>query len=129
MPELRVDPLLSYARRAGARVQVVLAVTGESPSGDVKVGLRADRSVDEPATITPSGAGRFVVDAHVDADRLGEGTWQMRLIDSAGAEPQDLQTRLLLRSHMPVALLPGPPPNTVLPEPEPPTGRSSARLP
>ena len=119
MPEVRVDPLLSYARRAGARVQVVLEVVGEPPSGDVKVGLHADRSVDEPATVTPSGAGRFRVDVHVDPERLGEGTWRMRLIDSADDEPQILQSRLLLRADMPVALLPGPPPNTVLPEPEP----------
>jgi hypothetical protein len=124
MPGLRVDPLLSYARRAGSRVQVVLEVVGERPSGDVMVRLHADRSVDEPATVTPSGAGRFVIDAHVDADRLGDGTWRMRLIDPAADEPQNLQTRLLLRSDMPVALLPGPPPDTVLPEPEPPTGRS-----
>ena len=119
MPEVRVDPLLSYARRAGARVQVVLEVVGEPPSGDVMVRLHADRSVDEPATVTPSGAGRFRVDAHLDADRLGEGTWRMRLIDSAGDEPQNLQTRLLLRAGMPVALLPGRPPDTMLPEPAP----------
>ena len=124
MPGLRVDPLLSYARRAGSRVQVVLEVVGERPSGDVMVRLHADRSVDEPATVTPSGAGRFVIDLHVDADRLGDGTWRMRLIDPGADEPQNLQTRLLLRSDMPVALLPGPPPDTVLPEPEPPTGRS-----
>ena len=124
MPEVRVDPVLSYARRAGARVQVVLEMVGEPPSGDVKVRLHADRSVDESATVTPRGAGRFVVDVHVDADRLGEGTWRMRLIDSAGDEAQNLQTRLLLRNHMPVALLPGRPPDTVLPEPEPPNGRS-----
>ena len=124
MPGLRVDPVLSYARRAGSRVQVVLEVVGEPPSGDVMVRLHADRSVDEPATVTPSGAGRFAVDLHVDAERLGEGTWRMRLVDPTGDEPQNLQTRLLLRSGMPVALLPGRPPDTVLPEPEPPTGRS-----
>jgi hypothetical protein len=65
-----------------------------------------------------------VVDLHIDAERLGEGTWRMRLVDPSGDEPQNLQTRLLLRSGMPVALLPGRPPDTVLPEPEPPTGRS-----
>lgn len=121
MPDLRVDPLLSYARRSGETVRVTLEVEGEAPaSSNLALRLHDEQGThDVPVTVTGSGPGRFRVEAAVGSDQVGEGTWRMKLIDPAGTERHNLQTRVLIRSGMPVALLPGRPPRTVLPEPAP----------
>jgi hypothetical protein len=118
MSQLRVDPLLSYARRSGDDVQVTLEISGPRPSGDLGLRLRGTDTVDHPVSVTPSGKGRFRVEALIPKAGLDDGTWRMRLLDGSG-EQRNLQTRLLLREGMPIALLPGRPPDTVLPEPSP----------
>lgn len=121
MPEARVDPLLSYARRVGDDVKLVLVVDpGDEPLGaDVALQLRDGEPFDAPVTVTPADAGRTRVEALIPSDRLDGRTWRMRLVDPAGAERRNLQTRVLVRPGMPVALLPGRPPETRMPEPEP----------
>ena len=121
MPDLRVDPLLSYARRSGETVKVILGVEGEVPaSSGLALRLHDEQGThDVPVTITESGPGRFRVDAVVDSNQVGEGTWRMKLVDQSGTGRHNLQTRVLIRAGMPVALLPGRPPRTVLPEPAP----------
>ena len=121
MPDLRVDPLLSYARRSGETVKVVLEVEGEVPaSSGLALRLHHEQGAhDVPVTVTASGPGRFRVDAVVDNDQVGEGTWRMKLVDPGGAGRHNLQTRVLIRAGMPVAVLTGRPPRTVLPEPAP----------
>ena len=121
MPDLRVDPLLSYARRSGETVRLVLELEGAVPASSTPA-LRVHEGegvLDVPVTVTESGPGRFRVDAVVEDKLLGEGTWRMKLVDPAGTERHNLQTRVMVRAGMPVALLPGRPPRTVLPEPAP----------
>ncbi|HET9422056.1 MAG TPA: hypothetical protein VFO49_13035 [Nocardioides sp.] len=121
MPDLRVDPLLSYARRSGETVKLVLGVEGEAPSASgLALRLHDEQGQhDVPVTITENGPGRFRIDAVVDNSEVGEGTWRMKLVDPSTGGRHNLQTRVLIRADMPVALLPGRPPRTVLPEPEP----------
>lgn len=122
MPPLRVDPLLSYARRVGDDLQVVLVVGPDAePVGpDVVLRLRdADVVVDQPVTVTPLDEGQARVESTIPAGALTEGTWKLKLVGAPGTERRNLQTRVLLRSGMPVALLPGRPPDTLLPEPAP----------
>jgi hypothetical protein len=121
MSDLRVDPLLSYARRSGDTVKVILGLEGEvAPSSDLALRLHADEGQhDVPVTVTESGPGRLRVVAVVDGNQVPEGTWRMKLVDPSGGGRHNLQTRVLIKSGMPVALLPGRPPRTVLPEPAP----------
>lgn len=121
MADVRVDPLLSYARRVGDDVKVVLVVDpGDTPLGaDVALRLRDDGVVDVPLTLTRAEEGRARVEALVPGDRLEGGTWRLRLVDPASGDRHNLQTRVLVRAGMPVALLPGRPPETLMPEPEP----------
>jgi len=129
VPDLRVDPLLSYARRVDGAIEVVLAIEGER-SGDADVALRllgGGEVTDIPATATPSGPGRFRVEAVVPAERVGERARRMKLLDPEGAEPRNLQSRLLVRDGMPVALLPGRTPDTLLPEPPPRSAPATSR--
>jgi hypothetical protein len=121
MPALRVDPLLSYARRVGGDIKVVLVVgaADQSVGADVVLQFRDGEVIDSPLTVAPAGEGRTRVEALIPEDRLGDGTWRMRLVDPTGPERRNLQTRVLVRAGMPIALLPGRPPDTRLPEPEP----------
>lgn len=121
MPALRVDPLLSYARRVPDGVKVILVVdaTEELLGADAVLRLRDGDVTDHPVTVTPTEDGRSRVEALIPGDRLADGTWRMKLVDRAGTEPRNLQTRILVRSGMPVALLPGRPPRTLMPEPAP----------
>ena len=121
MPDVRVDPLYSYARRVGDDVKVVLVLdSGGEPveSGEV-LRLRDGEMVQVPVTVTPTGDDLARVEALVPGARLGDGTWRMKLVDPTGTERRNLQTRVLVRAGMPVALLPGRPPRTRLPEPAP----------
>ena len=118
MADVRVDPLLSFARRHGGDLAIVLVVDagGLSPKADLSLLLRSDDAVEVPVTVTPSGEGRRRIEARVSGDRLHDGTWRMKLVGSTG-ERFNLQTRLMVRSDLPVALLTGRPPRTRLPAP------------
>lgn len=120
MTALRVDPLLSYARRAGGDIKLVLVVApAEEPiSTDVLLRLHDDEAVDHPVSLTSLEDGRTRVQATIPTGTLREGTWRMKFV-SPGDQRMNLQTRLLIRSGMPIALLPGVPPRTRLPEPSP----------
>ncbi|MET0525858.1 MAG: hypothetical protein ABWZ91_13720 [Nocardioides sp.] len=121
MADVRVDPLLSYARRAGDNVRVVLVVDpGDVPHAtDLALQLRDDEVLDAPATVTRADEGRARIEALVPGARLEGGTWRMKLVNPASGERRNLQTRVLVRAGMPVALLPGRPPETRMPEPAP----------
>ena len=121
MPDVLVDPLLSYARRVGDGVKVVLVVDpGDQPlDAEVLLRLRDGEVVDAPVAITQTEEGHTRVEAVVPGDRLRDGTWRMKLVGATDTERRNLQTRVLVREGMPVALLPGRPPRTVLPEPVP----------
>ncbi len=121
MSDVRVDPLSSYARRVGDDVKVVLVLDlGDQPLGaDVALRLRDGEVVDVPITLTPAEEGRARVEVLVPGDRLEGGTWRLRLVDQASGDRRNLQTRVLVKAGMPVALLPGRPPETLMPEPEP----------
>ena len=122
MEILPVDPLLSYARRVGDDVKVVLVVgPAEEPLGaDIALRLRSKgAAVDVPAAVAPVDGGRSRIEALLPGGEVGDGTWRLKLLGRATFGRLNLQTRLLLRAGMPVALLPGPSPDTRLPEPAP----------
>jgi hypothetical protein len=121
MADVRVDPLLSYARRVGSDIKILLVVDpADQPLGaDTALQLRDGDVIDSPVSVAPAGDGRARVEATVPGDRLVDGTWRMRLVDPTGTERRNLQTRVLVRAGMPIALLPGRPPDTLLPEPLP----------
>jgi hypothetical protein len=120
MAALSVDPLLSYARRLGEDIKLVLVVdTSDEPvAADAALRLHAEESIDVPISVTPLSETRTRVEAVVSTGTLADGTWRMKLVAPDG-ERSNLQTRVLIRSGMPIALLPGRPPRTLLPEPAP----------
>jgi hypothetical protein len=120
MAALSVDPLLSYARRLGEDIKLVLVVdtSDEVVDADAALRLHAEESIDVPISVTPVSESRTRIEAVVSGDTLAEGTWRMRLVAPDG-ERTNLQTRVLIRSGIPIALLPGRPPETLLPEPTP----------
>jgi hypothetical protein len=120
MADVRVDPLLSYARRDGRDLTIVLVVdAGDlSPGAELSLLLRADDAIEVPVTVTAGGEDRRRVEARVSGDQLHDGTWRMKLVEPTG-QRRNLQTRVVVRSDMPVALLTGRPPRTRLPEPTP----------
>jgi len=121
MPTLPVDPLHSYARRVGDDVKVVLVVspTDEPLGADIALRLRNKAVLDVPAAIAPVGEGRTRIEALVPGDGLSDGTWRLKLLAPTTVGRRNLQTRLLVRAGMPIALLPGPAPDTRLTEPVP----------
>lgn len=131
MADLRVDPLLSYARRVGDDVEVILEVEGDPPGGGSEASLRllSGDTMEQAASVTVSGPGRFRLELRIPESRLEGRTWRMRLLDQARPEPRNLQTRLLVRAHVPVALLPGRVPSTRLPEPSPRRNRTTPPAP
>jgi len=130
MPALRVDPLLSYARRVEGSIQVVLDIEGDRSDAEVALRLLGGGDVlDVPATVEPSGPGRSRVEAVVPADQVGGHTRRMKLLDPPDGEPRNLQTRLMVRDGMPVALLPGRAPDTQLREPQPRSGPATSPSP
>jgi hypothetical protein len=121
MPVLPVDPLLSYARRIGGAIKIVLVVgpTEEPIAAEVDLRLRDGEAIDVPTIVATLEKQQTRVEALVPEGRLRDGTWKLKLVDAATKERRNLRTRLLVRSGMPIALLTGTAPETRLPEPLP----------
>jgi hypothetical protein len=123
MPQrLVIDQTLSYARRDGTDIELVLHVAetdGFEPPASLVL-RRRKRFLDLPVE-AQVGATGAVLHARVPAkDLRGREAWQLRLPDEAAAHgSRPLPVRLLAKRRMPVALIVGPRPATRLPEPTP----------
>jgi hypothetical protein len=100
------DDLLSYARRDGDDVRVVLTLAeGTAVAGpDVVVRfVNGETRLRFPATLEDS-AGRSRVQVSVPRSEVADGVWKLKLRE-AGGSVTDLGARLLLHGDQPVALL------------------------
>jgi hypothetical protein len=129
----RVDVAASYARRVEGGIQVVLLLPDADPGpGPVEVRLReAGRTLKREAAVhlEPNGVRLELV---VPAQRLGQGVWRLAVRTAPEDSFTRIEARLLTSRRQPVALLPGPAPDTRMPAPEPaarPAGRPARGLP
>lgn len=104
---LPVDPLLSYARRDGDAVRVVLTLpSARFKRPNVRLRLQgADGTVRARGTVTEHGEGRRV-EATIARSELPDGLWRLKLRVGPNAPLRNLRTRLLVSDTQPVALLP-----------------------
>lgn len=108
---IRVDPLLSHARRTREGVEVVLVLPEATfERSQARLRLRAAAPDDDtthgfPARVETLPQGRRVV-AVVPDDAELAGTWRLQLRLGPRRDPQGLRTRLVLVPGRPVALLP-----------------------
>jgi hypothetical protein len=130
---LEVDEIASYAHRVDDGVRLVLHVPGLVPDTDeVRVRLWAgDQVRQRPASVRAVDGGT-VLELVVPVKGLGHRVWRLAVAAGGdGTSYRRLQARLLTSSRQPVALITGPMPRTVLPEPSPRrrprTSRSTAR--
>jgi hypothetical protein len=115
-----VDPIGSYAHRAGDEIHVVLSLVDGVVDGD-SVTMRlgnGDRTVRCQAKVTTSPQG-VVLDLRAPAKKLGRGVWGLAYRAQPGGELTRLEARLLTGARQPIALIPGPRPATRMPEPTP----------
>jgi len=102
-----VDDLLSFARRDGDRLRVVLTMAGHAELSGRRVFVRFQNGEARhrfPATLERVG-GRMRVEVSVARDELLDGVWRLRLRDGRGGTLHDLGARVLLHPEQPVALL------------------------
>jgi hypothetical protein len=104
---LTVDPLLSYARRDGDAIRVVLTLpTARFRRRRVLLRFQGpDGGVRARGTVTEHGDGRRV-EATVPRSELPDGIWRLKLRVGQNAPLRNLRTRLLVKGTQPVALLP-----------------------
>lgn len=104
---LPVDPLLSYARRDGDAIRVVLVLpTARFRRRQVWLRLQGDDGgVRAAGAVTDHGEGRRV-EATIPRSELPDGTWRLKLRVQPQAPLRNLRTRLLVSDTRPVALLP-----------------------
>lgn len=108
---IRVDPLLSHARRTRDGVEVVLVLPDAGfERSRARLRLRAAAPDDDtthgfPARVEALPQGRRVVAVVPDDDEL-TGTWRLQLRLGTERPPRGLRTRLVLVPGQPVALLP-----------------------
>ena len=122
MSALEVGLLDSVAWREEGRVHVVLdlpALQGLSSGQDVAVRFRdGERRVRRPATLTSTERGGSVT-VSAPGPRLAAGLWRIAVrVDDAETFTR-VDARLLVRRGQPIALIPGPAPETRMREPEP----------
>ena len=103
-----VDPdfLLSYARRDGDALRVVLVLPDDAEVSGPQVFLRFeqhDTGFRVPATLTRTD-GKARVEVSVPRERLPDGVWHLKLREK---DPglRNLRARILLHGDQPVALL------------------------
>jgi hypothetical protein len=102
-----VDPdfLMSYARRDGDAVRLVLALPDDAEVAGPQVFVRFeqhDTGFRAAATLTRAkGAAR--VEVSVPRERLADGVWHLKLRDQDTL--RNLRARILLHRDQPVALL------------------------
>lgn len=106
-PPLSVDPLLSYARRDGDAIRVVLSLpTATFKRREVWLRLQGDEGgVLTDAQVTEED-GRLRVVGSVPRIELPDGVYRLKLRIRPEGPLRNLRTRLLVSDAQPVALLP-----------------------
>ncbi len=103
---LAVDSLLSYARRDGDTVRLVLALPDDAGLDAPRLFVRfqnGETGFRAPATLERSPAGlRVTVSA--PREQLTDGVWRLRLREG-GSPLINLHCRVLLHGDQPLALL------------------------
>jgi hypothetical protein len=103
---LEPDFLLSYARRDGDAVRLVLALPDDADVAGPQVFVRFDQhdtGFRTAATLTRAhGATR--VEVSVPRERLADGVWHLKLRDQ-DKPLRNLRARILLHGDQPLALL------------------------
>jgi hypothetical protein len=103
-PPADFDLVGSYARRRGAKVEIVLADPKTEVSGAAVVRLaRGKRTVEASGSLTDDARGRRLV-VHAQRSALSDGNWSLTLIAADGA-PEPLAARLLVQGMRPLVLL------------------------
>lgn len=132
-PQQPIESTMSYARRVGDQVKVVITLPDalQSTVGRgltrKRVWLRFRHQVDEghstlraPVTVDDSGDKPVLV-AEIAAAELPPSVWNLALRVGAGdgGTVVPLEARLLISDRQPIALLAGPRPDMRMPEPAP----------
>jgi len=105
-PSLAVDPLLSFARRDGDAVRLVLALPDDTGLDSPRLFVRfqnGDSGFRAAASLERSSTG-LRVNISVPRAQLGDGVWRLRLREG-GSPLRPLHARLLVHGDQPVALL------------------------
>jgi hypothetical protein len=104
---LPVDPLVSYARRDGDAIRVVLVLpTARFKRGQVWLRFQGEGGGHRAAgSVTEHGEGRRV-EVIIPRSELADGVWRLKLRVQPKAPLRNLRTRLLVSDTQPVALLP-----------------------
>ena len=108
---ITVDSLLSYARRDGDLVRVVLAFPDDATVTGPKIFVRFQNSETRfraPATLAQT-SGRTQVEVLIPREEVADGVWHLKLRE--GESMHDLGARLLVHGDQPIALLFGKTPN------------------
>jgi hypothetical protein len=117
--DLAVELSASYAHRAGQDIHVVLQLADDrAVDSAAQLQLRAGQRTVRIATTSSSTPDGTVLDARVRAVDLRPGVWRLMLV-GPGDEVHGVQARLLNSHKQPVALLPGPTPQTEMAAPRP----------
>jgi hypothetical protein len=121
-----VDETRSLAWREHGRVHIVVHLSAPGlPSGERIVRFRhGERTFRRPAELVAAPDGGTVLRVSTPTKRLGRVAWfiALRLEGSTGTFHR-VSARILAHPNLPVALLPGPPPRTILDPPQPRTSR------
>lgn len=109
MTSAPVDPdfLLSYARRDGDALRVVLALPDEVEVAGPQVFVRfeqRDTGFRVPATLTRADGAAARVEVSVPREQLVDGVWHLKLREQ-DKPLRDLRARILIHGDQPVALL------------------------
>ncbi|MCW2764294.1 MAG: hypothetical protein JWO11_253 [Nocardioides sp.] len=125
---LEVDEQLSWAQRVGDEIRVQLRLPGaglEPGAADVRL-TSGSRRIRLPAAVQ-AAEGAPVVTFSAPQVQLGSGVWSVAVRPSAGGQFLRARARLLAPPTQPVALLPGPAPETRMASPAPRARPSLAR--
>ena len=125
---LEVESTLSYAHRSGGQVQVVLRLPlTDLSDGTTEVRLRSRKQVQDVAAEVSLDGPDTVLRFAVPEQGLGNRVWRLVLLRGPDRAAVPVQARLLTATARPVALLPGPAPDTRMAPPRPggPTAQST----
>ena len=109
MASAPVDPdyLLSYARRDGDALRVVLVLPDDAEVAGPQVFVRFeqhDTGFRVPATLERAGAAAARVEVTVPREQLADGVWHLKLREQ-DKPLRNLRARILIHGDQPVALL------------------------
>ena len=120
VPLFQVDERLSFAHRVGDEVAVRVRVPGDALGGGaVEVRLRAGRHRHLVTAVVDRDGDGAALTFRVPQSELRSRVWHLAIRPPAEDHFVRVEARLLARPGQPVALLPGPTPETRHPAPRP----------